>query len=139
MSNPTEAKAKPILPTVNDLNRPFWEGCKSGQFLLQECAHCHFKRYPAAPSCPKCLAVESTWQPASGRAELFSYVIFERAYNPAWEGRTPYNVSLVELEEGPIVLSNVIDIPNTDLKIGMKLNVTFRQESEVSIPVFKPA
>src|SRR5262249_38401244 len=107
---PTEAK--PIFPPVNDLNRPFWDGCRARTLMLQRCAKCGFQRYRAAPVCPRCLSVEATWRPASGRGTLFSFVVFQRAYHPAWEKRVPYNVSMVELEEGPIVLTNVIGIAN---------------------------
>ncbi len=49
-------KAAPIRPTVNDVNRPFWDGCRRGELLMQRCGHCGRLRYPAAIVCPDCLS-----------------------------------------------------------------------------------
>jgi len=138
MSTPTDAG--PIFPTVSDLNRPFWDGCRERRLMLQCCDHCGFQRYPAAPACPRCLSAGSTWRAASGRGTLFSFIVFHRAYHPAWTKKVPYNVSLVELDEGPIMLSNVVGIANDDLRIGMALAATFEPLDEtVLVPVFKLA
>ena len=103
-------KAAPIRPTINDVNRPFWDGCGRGHLLVQRCSHCARLRYPAAVVCPNCLAPEAQWQPMSGRGQVFSFVVFHRAYHPAWEGKVPYTVALIELDEGPVMLSNVIGV-----------------------------
>jgi uncharacterized protein len=133
-------QAAPIRPTVNEVNRPFWDGCRRGELLLQRCGHCSALRYPAAVVCPQCLSDAAQWQPMSGRGKVFSFVVFHRAYHPAWEGRVPYNVALVELDEGPIVLSNVIGIDNAELAVGLPVAVAFEAVDEsLSIPVFTPA
>src|ERR1039457_5396455 len=137
MSTAAETKTKPIYPTVNELNRPFWDGCRERRLMMQYCTKCGFVRYPAAPICPRCLATESTWQQASGRGTLFSFVVFHRAYHPAWEAKVPYNVSLIELEEGPIILSNVVGLKNEDLKIGLPVIAEFEiLDVTILIPVF---
>ncbi|HEY9358986.1 MAG TPA: OB-fold domain-containing protein, partial [Xanthobacteraceae bacterium] len=87
-----------------------------------------------------CLAAEAQWQPVSGRGKVFSFVVFHRAYHPAWEGKVPYNVALIELDEGPIMLSNVIATDDTKLAVGVPVAVAFeRVDDSLSIPVFKPA
>jgi uncharacterized protein len=71
---------------------------------------------------------------------VFSFVVFHRAYHPAWEGKVPYNVALIELDEGPIMLSNVIATDDAKLAIGLPVAVAFEAVDEsLSIPVFKPA
>ena len=76
----------------------------------------------------------------SGRGKVFSFVVFHRAYHPAWEGKVPYNVALIELDEGPIMLSNVVDVDNAKLAVGLPVAVAFEAMDEsLSIPVFKPA
>lgn len=66
-------------------------------------------------------------------------MVFERAYHPAWQDKVPYNFSLVEIEEGPILLINVVGIANEKLVVGLPLQVEFEAVSEtMSIPVFKP-
>lgn len=132
--------AAPIRPTVNEVNRPFWDGCRRGELLLQRCRHCGRLRYPAAVVCPDCLSAEAQWQPMSGRGRVFSFVVFHRAYHPAWEARVPYNVALIELDEGPIMLSNVVAIDNATLAVGLPVAVAFEAVDEsLIIPVFKPA
>ena len=107
---------------------------------MQRCTHCARLRYPAGVVCPGCLASEAQWQPLSGKGKVFSFVVFHRVYHPAWEGKVPYNVALIELDEGPIMLSNVVDIDNARLEVGCPVQVAFEAMGEsLSIPVFKPA
>jgi uncharacterized OB-fold protein len=133
-------QAVPIRPTVNEVNRPFWDGCRRGELLLQRCGHCGRLRYPAALVCPDCLSAEAQWQPMSGCGKVLSFVVFHRAYHPAWEAKIPYNVALIELDEGPIMLSNVVAIDNATLAVGLAVAVVFEAVDEsLTIPVFKPA
>jgi uncharacterized OB-fold protein len=74
----------------------------------------------------------------SGKAKVFSYVVYRRAFHPAFE--VPYNVAIIELEEGLRIQSNVVDVDNEALKIDMPVEVCFEDvNDEVSIPRFKPA
>jgi hypothetical protein len=131
---------KPIRPNITDVNRPFWDGCSRGELLIQRCSSCAQLRYPATPVCPTCLSSESKWERVSGAGKVFSFAVFHRAYHPAWEGKVPYNVSLVELDEGPMMLSNVVGVDNATLKIGQPVQVAFEQiDPDLVIPVFKPA
>jgi uncharacterized OB-fold protein len=78
----------------------------------------------------------------SGRGQVFSFVVFHRAYHPAWEGKVPYTVALIELDEGPVMLSNVIgvDVDDAKLAVGLPVAVAFEAVDEsLAIPVFKPA
>jgi uncharacterized OB-fold protein len=132
-------KAKPIRPNITPVNKPFWDGCRRGELLIQRCTACGRLRYPAGPVCPTCLSVETQWQPVSGKGTVFSFIVFHRAYHPAWEGKTPYNVSLVELDEGPIMLSNVVGIAQDKMAVGLPVSVAFeRVDDEVTLPVFEP-
>ena len=133
-------KVPPIRPTVNEVNRPFWEGCRRGQLLMQRCGHCRGLRYPASIICQECLSREAEWTAVSGRGKVFSFVVFHRAYHPAWEGKVPYNVALIELDEGPIMLSNVVDVDNAKLAVGQPVQVAFEKlDDDLAIPVFKLA
>jgi len=132
--------AKPIRPTVTAVNRPFWEGCNRGELLLQRCASCSRLRYPAAIACPTCLSPDATWEQVSGSGKVFSFAVFHRVYHPSRQGKVPYNVSLVELDEGPMMLTNVVEVDNAKLDVGQPVQVTFeRIDDELAIPVFKPA
>src|SRR5687768_7542476 len=100
MTNP-EAYKKP-LPQIDALNLPFWKNAKARRFVLQTCTHCGHASYPPNPVCPECLSSELEWREASGRGTLKSWVVFHRAYWPAFEKDLPYTVCLVHLDEGPL-------------------------------------
>ena len=80
------------------------------------------------------------WTKASGRGKLHTYTILHRTLHPGFESRLPYNVAVVETEEGPFVFSNIVGCKNEDLRVGMPLEVTFDDAAPgLSIPKFKPA
>jgi uncharacterized protein len=119
------AAEAPQAPVVNDLNRPFWDGCAAGELRLQVCRACGHIRYPISEICPRCLSPEYDWRPMSGRAEILSWVMFQRGYQPSWAPLVPYNVVLVQLEEGPRMFGNVEPLGRADLAVGAALRVTF--------------
>ncbi len=126
------------LPTITDENRPFWQGCREGKLRLQQCGECGHVRYPISHCCPKCLSTRFDWKDLSGRGEVFSYVVFYQVYNKAFEKDVPYNVALVQLEEGPRLYSNVVGVDNDAVKVGDKLEVVFDPVTpEVTIPRFR--
>jgi uncharacterized OB-fold protein len=131
--------AKP-LPTLTDENRPFWDACKAGRLSFQKCSGCGHLRYPINPFCPQCLSAEFAWTPVSGRGTGFSYVVGPQAYHPAFKGDLPYNVALIQLEEGPRMYSNVVGTPNDAVKIGDAVEVVFDPVTpEITIPRFRLA
>jgi uncharacterized protein len=115
----------PIAPTVNDLNRPFWDGCAVGELRLQACTPCGHVRYPISEICPRCLSPEFRWHVMSGHGEIVSWVMFQHAYNPAWATLVPYNVVLVQLPEGPRLFGNVEPLASADLNVGAQVRVAF--------------
>lgn len=128
--------AKP-LPTLTGENRPFWDACRSGSLQLQRCGCGHF-RYPISIVCPRCLAAQFEWTPVSGRGTVFSYIVFHQAYHPAFKPDLPYNVALVQLEEGPRMYSNVVGTPNDQVRIGDAVEVVFDAVTpEITIPRFR--
>lgn len=126
------------LPTLTDENRPFWDGCRQGKLRMQQCDDCGHIRYPISHCCPKCLSYGFHWQDLSGRGAVFSYVVFHQLYNKAFEQDIPYNVALVQLEEGPRMYSNVVGVDNDAVKVGDKLEVVFDPVTpEITIPKFR--
>jgi hypothetical protein len=129
--------AKP-LPTLTDENRPFWDSCRAGRLSLQKCGACSHIRYPISPFCPRCLSADFAWAPVSGRGTVFSYVVFHRAYHPGFKAEVPYNVALVQLEEGPRMYSNIVGTPNDQVRIGDAVEAVFEAATqEVTIPKFR--
>ncbi len=77
--------------------------------------------------------------PASGRGTVYTFSVVRHAFRRAWEPLVPYVVGVIELAEGPRVISNVVDIPPEKVEIGMDLEVFFQPISEtVKLPLFRP-
>ena len=90
--------------------------------------------------CPDCLSDQSEWMDLSGKGEVLSRIVFHQVYHKAFVGDVPYNVVLVQLDEGPRMFSNVIGVPNDQVQVGMRVVVTFDPVTpEVTIPRFQPA
>jgi uncharacterized OB-fold protein len=131
-----DGAGKLVLPQVDDLNRPFWDGCRAGELRLQRCDRGHL-RYPIATLCPVCLSTEATWEAVSGCGEVFSFAVFRHAYNNGWADRVPYTVAIVQLEEGPRMISNVVGVSAEEVHVGLPLQVVFEAEGELAIPRFE--
>jgi uncharacterized OB-fold protein len=126
------------LPEITDENREFWEGAKRGRLRMQKCGACAHIRFPISHVCPRCLSAEFAWTDLSGRGEVFSYVVFHQVYNKAFEKDVPYNVALVQLEEGPRMYSNIVGVDNDAVKVGDKVEATVDAVTpEVTLPRFR--
>lgn len=118
----------------------FWEGTRQGELRLQRCEDCGHVYFPPRPFCPACASRSVSVFRASGRATLYSYVINHRP-RPDWP-QEPHSVAIVELEEGPRMVSNIVEVVQTPeaLEIDMALEVVFeRLNDDISLPVFRPA
>lgn len=131
----TDGRMRPI-PTPE--TEHFWEGTRAGELRLQRCLDCAHVYFPPRPFCPKCAHREVEIIRASGRAALYSYVINHRGM-PGHE--PPYAIAVVELEEGPRMMTNIIDCEQTPeaLVLDMQLEARFESISEeISLPLFAP-
>ncbi len=128
-----------ILPAIDDGNRAFWDGCREGVLRLQRCEGCSRLRYPVAVYCPHGLSDRAVGEEVSGRGEVYTFAVFQRAYNAAWSDRVPYAVALVQLEEGPTLIGNITGADPAGLRVGMRVHVVFEQvDEEVAVPAFAP-
>ncbi|MCK4177079.1 Zn-ribbon domain-containing OB-fold protein [Aciditerrimonas ferrireducens] len=118
----------------------YWEGTKQGELRLQRCGACRQVFFYPRSSCPHCGSTEVPWFVASGRGRLHSYVISHRAA-PGFEDEVPYAIALVELEEGPRLMANIVGMPQTPeaLVLDMALEVAFEPRGDQMVPVFQPA
>ena len=125
------------LPTLSDENRPFWEAARRHQLHMQQCQDCGHIRYPINHVCPRCLSEQAQWVPLSGRGTVFSSIVFHQVYHPGFAQDVPYNVSIIQLEEGPRMISNVVGVPAAAVQVGAAVDVTFDDATpEISIPRF---
>ncbi len=128
---------RPPIPTPlpNPDNAGFWEGCRRGELRLQRCRDCGAHRHHPRPMCPACQSFAYDWVRSSGRGTIYSFTIAHRPTLPAFEERLPYNVIVVELEEGVFIVSNLVDGPP---EIGLRVAVVFEPlNDEIVLPKFK--
>lgn len=125
-------------PDTTGIGAHYWNALAEGRLDYQCCKACSNAWLPARTECPKCLSPEWTWKTASGKATLISWVIYHHAYHPWFAKKLPYNVSVVQLAEGPRLISNVMET-GTRLRIDMPLELVIEREADVALARFKPA
>ena len=124
-------------PTPETLH--FWEGCQAGELRLQRCTSCSHVYFPPRPFCPKCSHRDVETFAASGKGTLYSYVINHRPRPDM--GKEPHSIAVVQLAEGPRMMTNIVNCPQTPqaLVLDMAVRVTFeRQNDDITLPLFEP-
>jgi uncharacterized OB-fold protein len=130
---------KKPLPVASPESTPFWQAAKEHRLLIPRCNACAKFWFPPSRLCPHCLSGDVGWQAVSGRGHVYSFVVFHRVYHPGFAGEVPYVVAIVELEEGPRMLTNIVGIPVDQVRCNMPVAVVFDDVSnEVAIPKFTP-
>lgn len=133
------AGAGKAVPKPTPTTQPYWDGCAAGELRLPHCGPCDAPFFPPQRWCPRCLGDEITWVRTSGRGRLHTYLISHLAA-PGFEDEVPYVVALVELDEGPRLMSNLVGVAPDPavLRIDMPLEVVFAPRGDMVLPVFRP-
>jgi uncharacterized OB-fold protein len=127
------------IPVPNADNQGFWDACHRHELRLQRCQSCGAFRHQPRPMCSQCHCLEYEWARASGRGTVYSFTIVHRPTLPAFQRDVPYNVVVVQLEEGPFMVSNVVGCIPDRLHIGLAVEVVFEDVSDtISLPKFTP-
>jgi uncharacterized OB-fold protein len=127
------------LPDPSDLTRPFWDACRRHELSIQRCRSCGALLHYPKVICPHDQGTEFDWAPMSGRGTVHSYVGAYRAFHPAFQDDLPYTIAIVELEEGPRMMTNIVAPPDS-VSIGMKVEVLFEDVTDtIALPKFRPA
>jgi len=127
-----------IIPRPTAETRPYWDGCRDGRLLLQRCDGCGAYQFYPRLMCCHCNGDTLSWTRASGRGTVRSYTIVRRPVSRAYATETPYVVALIELAEGPTMMSNVVDCEPSDVTVGAAVDVLFEKwTDEISIPKFR--
>ncbi len=125
-------------PTITKTTSSFWEAAENGQLVLQYCEVCNNSIFYPRTICPICWSHELIWKQASGNGILKSFSVIHKPGHPAWMPVIPYVVGLVELEEGPTMLSFIIIDPDYLCAVGQSLKLSPTNISGRVLPVFKP-
>jgi uncharacterized OB-fold protein len=145
MSVPTPVVATEPVPPRRALPQPstesqlFWDGLADHQLLVQRCSSCGRFWFPPSNRCQHCWSEDSAWTQVSGRAEIFSFTVFRRAYAAELVDQLPYVVAVVELAEGPRLITNVVDCDPGDVRVGMPVEVVFEDFADgMTLHAFRP-
>ena len=130
---------KKQLPVITESNKAFWEAARRHELVAYRCLNCG-ALYSQQVDCTACGSPRMEWVKVSGKGEVFTFCIYHQPFHPAWEDDIPYNVAYVKLEEGPLLMTNIVGCDNKDIYIGMPVEVIFEDvAAEVTLPKFKPA
>jgi uncharacterized OB-fold protein len=126
------------LPSPDFETAPYWDALSSGRLLIKRCADCAAVHFYPRPFCPTCWSSNVEWIEASGRGRVYTFSIVRVNDLPPFNERVPYVAAIVELEEGPRIMTNVVDCALEDVEIGMDVVVEYRAISDdITIPVFR--
>ncbi|MDO8731905.1 MAG: OB-fold domain-containing protein [Actinomycetota bacterium] len=133
----------PPIPDVDKLTEFFWEGAANHQLLILHCHACDTYIHYPRPICPNCLSMNDLAPvQMSGRGTIYSHTTAVQAFHPYFVDKVPYNLIVVALEEDENIriTSNMVEIANDDIRIGMPVQVTFQEVAPgLSLPLFKLA
>ena len=133
-----EPKPRPV-PVPDPESAPYWEAVNEGRLVVQRCTRCGNHQLYPRPHCIRCRGPVE-WVEASGRGTVYSYTVIRQNFSRAFRHLIPYVVALVDLEEGPRLMTNLVGCEPEDVVIGMPVRVTFeRVTDEASLPLFAPA
>ncbi len=99
-----------LLPEITPLNAPFWEGLTAGEVRLQQCQGCGVHQYPPESFCYACGATELAWEKVRGEGTVYSFIVVHQGYHKAFKDFLPYTVAIVQLDEGPRMLSAMLGL-----------------------------
>jgi hypothetical protein len=126
----TQPEPLPVpVPDVTPETEAFWTATAEGTLLLPRCDRCGAVIWYPRAFCPVCASLEVSWIPASGRGTVYSFTVVRRPA-PPYDRSGPFVVAYVELEEGPRILTNVVECEPDAVEIGMPVEVVFHDTGE---------
>ena len=130
------------LPVKQPESDFYWEKAQAHEFWLRRCNACEQAYFYPRDFCPNCGSRDVSWIQASGKGTLHTFAIVHRAPVPAFRDHVPFVVAMVDLEEGPRIPTNLVDVePDPEhIHVGMAVEVAFADVTdEITLPVFRPA
>lgn len=128
-----------ILPVVTEENAPYWRSAREHTLRLPYCMACERAFYPVQHRCPRCLGDLLEWRPVSGLAQVYSWIVVHQVYDQSFADRAPYVVAVVELEEGPRLVTNIVNCLPQDVHRGLPVRAVYEDiDDEVALVHFEP-
>jgi uncharacterized OB-fold protein len=126
------------LPILTEDALPYWEGCREQRLMIQRCTQCGVAQFYPRNVCAACGDPRVEFIESSGRGVVHTFTVCHRALTERFAGG-PYAIALVDLDEGPRLMSNIVGTDVEDVHIGQRVHVVFqRLTDDITIPQFVP-
>jgi uncharacterized OB-fold protein len=126
------------VPVPGRLSQPYWDGCRRGELWYQRCPQCGYMGARPASLCARCHHRALTWERSAGQGRLYSWTVVWRPQHPSF--RVPYAPAIVELDEGPRLVTAIVGCRPSDLRADLRVEVEFHPAGDdVTLPYFRPA
>jgi uncharacterized OB-fold protein len=109
--------------TQDPLTAPYWTAARDGRLLVQQCSACQSLRWPPLDGCPECLHTDATWTEINPRGEVWSFVVYQRAFSKDLAGDVPYTVAMVKCDDGPYMIGRLAT--EEPLTVGDRVEAVF--------------
>ena len=127
-------------PMVDSANAPFWQAASEGVLLIKRCNACGEAHWYPRPFCPHCGSEHTEWVTSNGSGTVYSFTVTYQNQAPGFRESLPYVLAVVQLDEGPRMMTNVVGCAPEDVKIGMPVQVQYDDVTpEITLAKFKPA
>lgn len=127
-------------PVANADSQPYWAAARERRLVIRKCKACGELHFMPRHLCPVCWSDRLEWVDAKGTGSVHSFTIVRRASDPAFAALVPYAVALVDLDEGPRMMANIVGTDALAVKIGDRVQVTFEDRGDgAMLPQFSRA
>lgn len=128
-----------LFPEINELNAPYWNGLAQGEVRLQKCGTCGTHQYPPETFCYECGAQNLSWVVVTGEGTVYSFIVVHQPYHKAFKAFLPYKVVIVQMDEGPRMLSTMLG-QDKAIAIGDRVKPRIcRVDDERAFLTYEPA
>jgi len=128
------------LPRADIISKDFWEAAKRHELIVQRCQQCNEHILYPRQICPRCLSSKLEWVKVSGKGRIYTHSVIYQPAHPGFVNDIPYVLAIIELDEGPRILSNIVECVPEDVKVDMPVTAVFDDVTpEVTLIKFKPA
>jgi uncharacterized OB-fold protein len=134
---PTSAAVPWVAPVSDTFSRAWWDACRAHRLLVRRCDGCGGLHFPPRRACPQCWSEQTSWHDVSGRGSLYSYSVVRENDLPAFRDAVPYVVAVVELDEGPRLMTTVVDSSAAALGVDAPVEVVFVDRGDWTFPAFR--
>lgn|SRR5690606_32353077 len=126
------------LPIENADSQPYWEGARQNKLLIRKCKECSTFHFMPRHLCPECWSDQLEWVESAGTGSIHSFSIIRRASLAAYSEKTPYVTALIDLDEGPRMVTNIVGDDALSAAIGDRVSVVFEDRGDgARLPQFR--